>query len=59
MAQQTLTTTDVYEADECFLTGSAAEVVPVVKLDDRVIGGGVPGPITKELIVKFRQLTRP
>jgi branched-chain amino acid aminotransferase len=49
---------DVYIADECFLTGSAAEIIPVVKLDDRRIGDGKPGPITRDLIERFRTLTR-
>ena len=41
-----LTRHDVYIADECFLTGTAAEIIPVVKCDARVIGTGKPGPIT-------------
>jgi branched-chain amino acid aminotransferase len=49
---------DVYIADECFLTGSAAEVIPVVKVDDRRIGDGKPGPITRDLIERFHRLTR-
>lgn len=49
---------DVYIADECFLTGSAAEVIPVVKVDDRRIGDGKPGPITRDLIERFHKLTR-
>jgi branched-chain amino acid aminotransferase len=53
-----LTRHDVYVADECFLTGSAAEVIPVVKVDHRKIGNGIPGPITKDLIERFRKLTR-
>jgi len=53
-----LTLHDVYTADECFITGTAAEIVPVVKLDDRTIGEGVPGPITKALIQKFRAYTQ-
>ena len=44
-----LTRHDVYIADECFLTGTAAEVIPVVKLDGRRIGEGTPGPITRDL----------
>ena len=44
-----LTRYDVYTADECFLTGTAAELVPVRELDDHPIGGGRPGPITKEI----------
>jgi branched-chain amino acid aminotransferase len=49
---------DIFIADECFLTGSAAEVIPVVKLDSRVIGDGKPGPLTKKLIEGFVRLTR-
>ncbi|QDT40211.1 Branched-chain-amino-acid aminotransferase [Gimesia alba] len=49
---------DIFIADECFLTGSAAEVIPVVELDGRKIGDGKPGPITKELNEKFKKLTR-
>lgn len=47
---------DVYIADECFLTGSAAEVIPVIKVDDRRIGDGTVGPTTKSLIAKFKTL---
>jgi branched-chain amino acid aminotransferase len=53
-----LTKHDVYVADECFLTGTAAEVIPVVKVDSRTIGNGEPGPITRDLIARFKQLTR-
>jgi branched-chain amino acid aminotransferase len=53
-----LTKHDVYVADECFLTGTAAEVIPVVKVDSRVIGDGEPGPMTRDLIGKFKQLIR-
>lgn len=53
-----LTLHDIYTADECFITGTAAEIVPVVKVDERRIGNGVPGPITKNLIQKFRQYTQ-
>jgi len=49
---------DIFIAEECFLTGSAAEVIPVVKLDSRVIGDGKPGPITKKITERFVQLTR-
>lgn len=52
-----LTKHDVYIADECFLTGTAAEVVPVVQVDSRPIGDGTPGPVTRQLSRKFRQLT--
>jgi branched-chain amino acid aminotransferase len=53
-----LTRHDVFTADECFLTGTAAEVVPVVKCDGRTIGAGKPGPITKLLRERFYQLAR-
>jgi branched-chain amino acid aminotransferase len=46
---------DVYNADEAFLTGTAAEVGPVVEIDRRKIGVGVPGPITRDVIARFRE----
>jgi branched-chain amino acid aminotransferase len=49
---------DIYVADECFLTGTAAEVIAVVSLDGRQIGDGTPGPITQDLLQRFRKLTR-
>ena len=49
---------DIYTAQECFLTGTAAEVIAVVSLDGRTIGNGSPGPITQDLMARFRQLTR-
>lgn len=55
--EKTLTRYDLWVADECFLTGTAAEVIPVVKLDDRPIGDGKPGPITLRILQEFRQLT--
>jgi branched-chain amino acid aminotransferase len=53
-----LTKHDVYVADECFLTGSAAEIVPVVKVDSRPIGDGKPGPVTRRLLERFHDVTR-
>jgi branched-chain amino acid aminotransferase len=53
-----LTRHDVYVAEECFLTGTAAEVIPVVKVDNRVIGNGEPGPVTRDLMARFKTLTR-
>jgi len=53
-----LTRHDVFTADEVFLTGTAAEVIPVVKCDSRVIGDGTPGPITKQLRAAYQKLTR-
>ncbi|MEM8912622.1 MAG: branched-chain amino acid aminotransferase, partial [Planctomycetota bacterium] len=49
-----LTRHDLFVADECFLTGSAAEVIPAVKLDGREIGTGKPGPITQQLMAAFK-----
>ena len=56
--EELLTLFDVYTAEECFLTGTAAEVIPVVKVDGRTIGTGQPGEITKRLMESFRALTR-
>jgi len=50
--------TQVYTADECFLTGTAAELVPVVEVDGRIIGEGKPGAVTKRLLNRFRELTK-
>ncbi|MBM3212550.1 branched-chain-amino-acid transaminase [Candidatus Poribacteria bacterium] len=49
---------EVYISDECFLTGTAAEIIPVVKVDGRIIGDGRPGNITHELVKSFRYLTQ-
>ena len=54
----TMTRHDLFVADECFLTGSAAEVVPVVKLDNRIIGDGKPGETTRRLREAFHKLVR-
>ena len=56
--QAALVRHDIYVADECFLTGTAAEVIPVVAVDGRKVGEGKPGPTTKRLLELFRQLTR-
>lgn len=55
--EQPFTRFEVFNADECFLTGTAAEAIPVVKVDNRVIGDGKPGPITRRLIEEFRKIT--
>lgn len=49
---------DLYTADEVFVTGTAAEVAPVTKVDGRVVGNGKPGPITRDLMAAFRELTQ-
>ena len=55
---QEMMTEDIFSAEECFLTGTAAEVIPVVKIDDKIIGSGKPGKVTVQLIEDYRQLTR-
>ena len=52
-----MTRCDLYVADECFLTGTAAEIIPVVTIDTRVIGTGKPGKVTQALLKKYRDLT--
>lgn len=54
----TLVRHDIFIADECFLTGTAAEIVPVVSLDGRPIGNGKPGPVTHKLLGLFKKLTQ-
>ncbi|MBI4343873.1 MAG: branched-chain-amino-acid transaminase [Candidatus Omnitrophica bacterium] len=56
--EELLTRYDLFNAQEVFLTGTAAEIVPVSKIDGRAIGSGRPGPVTKKLQQAFRQLTR-
>lgn len=58
VSEPNLTRYDVMTAAECFLTGTAAELVPVASLDGRVIGGGKPGPVTLQLMEEFHKLTR-
>lgn len=57
LREENLTLYDVYACDECFLTGTAAEIVPAVALDERPLGRGIPGGITCQLIDSFRRLT--
>lgn len=52
-----LTPFDLYSCDEAFLTGTAAEVIPMVTIDGRPIGNGLPGPVTTQLMAKFRSAT--
>ncbi len=56
-AEEVFTRHDLYNADECFLTGTAAEIIPVIKIDGRIIGEGKPGEMTLKLIKKYRDLT--
>ena len=55
MSERAVTVEQLYSADECFLTGTAAEVIAVTKVDGRVIGSGKAGAITKKLLAAFRQ----
>jgi branched-chain amino acid aminotransferase len=54
--QAVMTRHDLFIADECFLTGSAAEIIPVVKIDGRIIGDGKPGKITRDFITSYHKL---
>ena len=56
VSEPNVTRYDVFNADECFLTGTGAEVIPVIKVDGRVIGTGQPGPATRSLMEKYRAL---
>lgn len=56
--EHVLTRHEVYICDECFLTGTAAEIIPVVKVDGRLIGTGKPGRLTLNLMKKFKELTK-
>lgn len=56
--EKTLQRYDVYTADECFLTGTAAEVIPVTKIDSRTIGDGQVGPVTRRLLEAFHKFIR-
>lgn len=57
VSEPNLTRYDLFNADECFLTGTGAEIIPVVKIDGRIIGAGKPGPVTKRLVSEYRVLT--
>ena len=56
--EHVVTRHEVYISDECFLTGTAAEIIPVVKVDGRTIGAGKPGKLTLSLMKKFKELTK-
>ncbi len=55
IAERTLIDADLFGADEMFLTSTTREVVPIVRLGDRVVGGGMPGPVTRSLLTEFRR----
>ena len=54
--ETTINRYDIYTADEAFLSGTAAEIVGIVKLDGRLVGSGSVGPVTKDLATRFREL---
>ncbi|MFH0935428.1 MAG: branched-chain-amino-acid transaminase [Candidatus Omnitrophota bacterium] len=56
--EHVITRHEVYISDECFLTGTAAEIIPVVMVDGRVIGTGKPGKVTLKLMKDFKELTK-
>ena len=58
VSEQNLTRYDLFNADECFLTGTGAEIMPVIKIDGRVIGSGKPGPLTVKLVEEYHALTK-
>jgi branched-chain amino acid aminotransferase len=58
VAEPDLTRYDLFNADECFLTGTGAEIIAVVKIDGRIIGKGRPGPVTAGLVKRYRELTK-
>lgn len=58
VSEPNLTRYDMFNADECFLTGTGAELIPVTKIDGRVIGTGKPGPVTKALVKRYHALTQ-
>jgi branched-chain amino acid aminotransferase len=57
VSEPNLTRYDLFNADECFLTGTGAEIIAAVNIDGRVIGDGKPGPVTARLIRQYRALT--
>jgi branched-chain amino acid aminotransferase len=58
VSEPNVTRYDLFNADECFLTGTAAELMPVVKIDGRLIGTGAPGPVTGKLTTQYHTLTK-
>ena len=58
VSETNLTRYDLFNADECFLTGTGAEIMPVIKIDGRIIGSGKPGALTKKLTEEYHALTK-
>jgi branched-chain amino acid aminotransferase len=58
VGEPNLTRYDLFIADECFITGTGAEIIAAVKIDGRVIGSGKPGPVTEKLVGQYHALTK-
>src|ERR1700678_2315336 len=58
VSEPNLTRYDLFNADECFLTGTGAEIMPVIKIDGRIIGTGKPGKLTRKLVQDYHALTQ-
>ena len=58
VSEPNLTRYDLFNADECFLTGTGAEIMPVIKIDGRIIGSGKPGALTRKLVEDYHALTK-
>ena len=58
MREVSMTQYDLYTAGECFLTGTGAELMPVIKIDGRIIGDGKPGAITRKIMELFQEEVR-
>jgi branched-chain amino acid aminotransferase len=57
-SEPNLTRYDLFNADECFLTGTGAEIIAAVQIDGRTVGDGRPGPVTRQLIAQYQDLTK-
>jgi branched-chain amino acid aminotransferase len=58
VSEPDVTRYDLFNADECFLTGTGAEIIAAVKIDGRIIGNGRPGPVTNRLVKRYHELTK-
>jgi branched-chain amino acid aminotransferase len=56
--EEVMTRHDIFNADECFLTGTAAEIIPVIEVDGRKVGNAKPGKVTNKLLAEFRKLVK-
>jgi len=58
VVERNISPTELFTADEVFLTGTAAEVIPVREINKRTIGNGKPGPVTKRLMEEYQKVVR-